>query len=87
MTYHDFRWQTGLGHVIAALLDELGLVVGTLLSTSQDNVDILVALSLNNCARTLHVNAEENMAGLCSAASVNCDSDGAVRGVLEANGH
>lgn len=71
---------------LSALLDILGVVVGALGSTSQDDEAVLVSGSLCDGSETLLCDTHEVVLGGSRANSINSDTQAAVGAVLEAHG-
>lgn len=74
-TYHDFDRKAGLDELRGGVSDVLGGVVRALSATTEDDVNVGVALGLNDGGETLLADGKEDMAGARSAAGVNCDAD------------
>ena len=84
VNHHDLR-QVLLAKGLSALLDVLGIVVGALCSTSEDDEAILVSGGLCDGSKTLLGNTHEVVLGSSRADSVNSNTQAAVGTVLEAH--
>lgn len=84
VNHHDLG-QVLLGQGLSALLDILGVVVGTLGSTSEDDETVLVSGSLCDGSKTLLGNTHEVVLGSSRANGINGHTQTAIGTVLEAH--
>lgn len=66
-------------------LDMFGVIVGTLGTTSEDDVDVLVAGGLDDCGKALLGNAHESVRVGRGFHGVHCNTDASIGSVLKAN--
>ena len=85
VNHHDLG-QVLLAKGLSALLDVLGVVVGTLGSTSEDDEAVLVSGGLCDGSKTLLGDTHEVVLGSSGANGINGDTQAAVGSVLEAHG-
>jgi hypothetical protein len=85
VNHHDLG-QVLLAKGLSALLDVLGVVVGTLGSTSEDDEAVLVSGSLCDGSKTLLGDTHEVVLGSSRANGINGNTQATVGAVLETHG-
>lgn len=83
---HESRSQTLLLERLLGLLDALGVVVGSLLTTAQDNEAVFVTGSADDSDITGFGDGKEVMGVSNGTDSIDSDIEGTIRTILEADG-